>query len=98
MKIHEFNTTDSNFKSFPELEDSMRRHSRIVYSLSQGEEYKRHKATHDHYQDQLIALLHEYNRLGGSISFSKKIIRLFKCLERIRELEENHDKLINEGK
>ena len=72
----------------PELEERIRRYSRIVYNLSQPGEYERHKATHDHYKRQLVADMYEHNRCGGSKTLGKKIDKLFESLDRLRELEE----------
>ena len=88
MREHNFDTKDSDVESLPQLEDRMRRYSRIVYNLSQPGEYERHKATHDHYKRQLIETLYEHNRCGGKKSLGKKIDTLFKSLDKLRELEE----------
>jgi len=71
----------------PDLEERMRRYSRIVYNLSQGDEYDRHKHTHDYYKKQLIALMYEHNRLGGRKALSEKLDRLFLALDKVRELQ-----------
>ena len=90
MTEHNFDTNESDVVSLPELEQRMRRYSRIVYNLSQPGEYERHKATHDHYKRQLIATLHEHNRCGGSKTLGKKIDKLFESLDRLRELEKKN--------
>ena len=89
MTEHNFDTKDSNVISLPELEQRMKRYSRIVYNLSQSGEYLKHKATHDYYKNQLIALIYEYNRLGGPKSLGKKFDRLFETLDRLIELQNN---------
>ena len=88
MTEHNFDTNESDVVSLPDLEERMRRYSRIIYNLSQPGEYKKHKATHDHYKRQLIATLYEHNQCGGNKTLGKKIDKLFESLDRLRELEE----------
>lgn len=90
MTEHNFDTNESDVVSLPELEQRMRRYSRIVYNLSQPGEYERHKATHDYYKRQLITTLHEHNRCGGNKTLGKKIDKLFESLDRLRELEKKN--------
>ena len=92
MTEHNFDTKDSDVESLPQLEERIRRYSRIVFNLSQPGEYDRHKATPDHYKRQLIATLYEHNRLGGSKTLGKKIDKLFESLDRLKELEEKKNK------
>ena len=92
MTEHNFDTDFSDVIALPELEERMRRYSRIVYNLAQPDQYLKHKATHDHYKNQLIATMYEHNRCGGKKSLGKKIDTLFKSLDRLRELEEKKNK------
>jgi len=71
----------------PELEERIRRYSRIVYNLSQPTEYLKHEATCNHYKKQLIATVYEHNSLGGNKALGQKIDRLFESLDKLRELE-----------
>jgi hypothetical protein len=88
MTEHNFDTKESDVESLPDLEERMRRYSRIIYNLSQPGEYKKHKATVNHYKRELIATVYEHNRLGGPKSLGPKIDRLFESLDRLHELEE----------
>ena len=88
MTEHNFDTKDSDVESLPDLEERMRRYSKIVYNLSMPGEYKKHKATADHYKRELIATVYEHNRLGGNKKLGQKIDKLFESLDRLRELQE----------
>ena len=71
----------------PELEERIRRYSRIVYNLSQPTEYLKHEATCDHYKKMLIATVYEHNSLGGNKALGQKIDRLFESLDKVKELQ-----------
>ena len=71
----------------PELEERIRRYSKIVYNLSQPSEYLRHEATCEYYKKMLIATVYEHNSLGGNKALGQKIDRLFEALDKVKELQ-----------
>lgn len=90
--MSDFNTTESDVVSLPELEERMIRYSRIVYQLAMPDQYEKHKATHDHYKRQLIATMYEHNRCGGRKSLGEKIDRLFESLDKLNKLKKTKKK------
>ena len=71
----------------PDLEERIRRYSKIVYNLSQPTEYLKHEATCQHYKQRLIAAVYEHKSLSGNKELGQKIDRLFESLDKVLELQ-----------